>query len=83
MQEPVKDREGTYVDPCALGDGDVLEVEVLSEGLAQEENARWVQAHGLLQACLQVGQLRQVSRRKCVHTKGMQLLYVQEHCSAS
>ena len=62
------------MDPGALGDGDVHEVEVLGERLADEEDAGRVQAHGLLQAGLQVGQLGQVARPKGVSAIRVQLL---------
>ena len=62
------------MDPGAFGDGVALEVEVLGEGLADEEDAGRVQAHGLLQAGLQVGQPGQVPRGKRVCSMRIQLL---------
>ncbi len=62
------------MDPGALGDGVALEVEVLGEGLADEEDAGRVQAHGLLQAGLQIGQLGQVPWGECVQAIRIQLL---------
>ena len=62
------------MDPGALGDGVALEVEVLGEGLADEEDAGRVQAHGLLQAGLQVGQLGKVPRGECLRAIRIQLL---------
>ena len=69
------------MDPGTLGDGVALEVEVLGEGLADEEDAGRVQAHGLLQAGLQVGQLRQIPRGKRVCTVRIQLLQICQPCS--
>ena len=66
------------MDPGALGDGDVHEAEVLGEGLADEEDAGRVQAHRLLQAGLQVGQLGQVARPKRVSAIRVQLLQASE-----
>ena len=62
------------MDPGALGDDDVHEVKVLSKRLANKEDAGWVQAHCLLQASLQVGQLGQVAWPKGVSAIRVQLL---------
>ena len=53
---------GAHMDPGALGDGVALDREVLGERLAHGEDTGRVQPHGLLQAGLQVGHVRQVSR---------------------
>ena len=50
------------MDPGALGYGVALHGEVLGETLAHAEDAGRVQPHGLLQAGLQVGHARQISR---------------------
>lgn len=66
------------MDPDAFGHNNVLEVEVLCQGLAHREDSCRVQAHGLLQARLQVGQLGHIIGPKRVCAICLQLLRVQE-----
>ena len=65
MKQKVKsdrnDDRDAHMDPCALGDDYVLEVEVLIEGLADGKDTWRVQPHRLLQHSIQIWHACQVS----------------------